>query len=140
MYIIALSQNNEGVNKLKIAGANKVLPIIQITANVISDILEKPIVTNILHKILYEESEIKISQINMKKNYSIIGKKSHDISFKDEYNIILLAIVDKEMSTNFIFTAKGFNHKIDADDVLVVVGLQVDIDSFEMQIKGDSHE
>lgn len=136
MYILALAQNSEDVNKLKIAGANKVLPIIQITANVISEILEKPVVTNVLHQILYEESNIKIAQITMQEGYSIIGSKSHDISFKEQYNILLLAVVDKEMSTKFIFTAKGFNHKIDAEDVLVVVGLQDDIDQFKMQIKG----
>jgi Trk K+ transport system NAD-binding subunit len=137
MYIVALAKTNEEVNKLKIAGANKVLPIVQMTANLISEMLEKPVVTNVLHNILYEESSIKIAQINIEEGDTIIGLNSRDIAFKEMYNLLLLAVVDKEMDTNFIFTAKGYNHKIDPDDVLVVIGLQHDIDNFKMQVKGN---
>ncbi len=137
MYIVALARDTEGMNKLKIAGANRILPIVQMTANLISEILEKPVVTKVLHNILYEESDIKIAQIDMKEGNLVIGSNSHNISFRDEYNIILLAIVDKEMNTNFVFTAKGFKHKIDVDDVLVVIGLQRDIDNFKTRIKGN---
>jgi Trk K+ transport system NAD-binding subunit len=136
MYIVALAKDSEGVNKLKIAGANKVLPIVQMTTNVITEILEKPVITNVLHHILYEDSDIKIAQIDIVEGSYIVGSKSHDIDFKNEYNLILLAIVDRELSTHFIFTAKGFNHSIDVDDVLVVVGLEQDIDNFVKKIGG----
>jgi Trk K+ transport system NAD-binding subunit len=137
LYIVALAKDAEGVNKLKIAGANKVLPIVQMTTNVITEILEKPVVTNVLHQILYEESEIKIAQVDIVKGSTLIGSKSHDIDFKKEFNLILLAIVDRELSTHFIFTAKGFNHIIDEDDVLVIVGLQNDIDTFVEKTGGE---
>ncbi len=137
LYIIALAKDSEGVNKLKIAGANKVLPIVQMTTNVITEILEKPVITNVLHQILYEESEIKIAQIDIVEGSKIVGSKSHDIDFKNEYNLILLAVVDRELSTHFIFTAKGFNHTIDVGDVLVLVGLEKDIDNFVTEIGGE---
>jgi len=137
LYIIALAKDSEGVNKLKIAGANKVLPIVQMTTNVITEILEKPVITNVLHQILYEESDIKIAQIDIVEGSKILGSKSHDIDFKNKYNLILLAVVDRELSTHFIFTAKGFNHTIDVGDVLVLVGLQRDIDNFVTEIGGE---
>ncbi len=136
MYIVALAKDTEGINKLKIAGANRILPIVQITANLISEILEKPVVTNVLHNILYEDSDIKIAQIDIAQGDAIVGNNSHSIAFKEEYNIILLAIVDSTLNTNFVFTAKGFNHLIDVGDVLVVIGLQEDIERFKMRIRG----
>ncbi len=136
MYIVALAKDIEGINKLKIAGANRILPVVQITANLISEILEKPVVTNVLHNILYEDSDIKIAQIDLIEGDIIIGNNSYGIAFKDDYNIILLAIVDSKLDTNFVFTAKGFNHIIEVGDVLVVIGLQEDIDSFKMRIRG----
>ncbi len=137
MYIVALAKDTEGINKLKIAGANRILPIVQITANLISEILEKPVVTNVLHNILYEDSDIKIAQIDIVEGDVVVGNNSQGIAFKDAYNIILLAIVDRMLNTNFVFTAKGFNHRIDVGDVLVVIGLQEDIDRFKMRIRGD---
>jgi len=136
MYIVALAKDTEGINKLKIAGANRILPIVQITANLISEILEKPVVTNVLHNILYEDSDIKIAQIDIVEGDAIVGNNSHSIAFKEEYNIILLAIVDSTLNTNFVFTAKGFNHLIDVGDVLVVIGLQEDIERFKIHIRG----
>ncbi len=138
MYLVALAKDTEGINKLKIAGANRILPIVQITANLISEILEKPVVTNVLHNILYEDSDIKIAQIDIQKGDAIVGNNSHAIAFKEEYNIILLAIVDGRLNTNFVFTAKGFNHIIGEGDVLVVIGLQDDIERFKLRIKGGS--
>ena len=135
MYIVALAKDTEGINKLKIAGANRILPIVQITANLISEILEKPVVTNVLHNILYEDSDIKISQITVAEGDSVVGRNSHALSLKEMYNLILLAIVDGKLDTNFVFTAKGFNHTISVGDVLVVIGLQEDIDRFNQEIK-----
>jgi hypothetical protein len=56
LNIIAFSKNKEGATKLTLAGADKVIPIIQTTASMISDILRKPIVTKVMHSILYEQS------------------------------------------------------------------------------------
>jgi Trk K+ transport system NAD-binding subunit len=37
---------------------------------------------------------------------------------------LVLAIVDHELSATFSFTARGHNHHIDPDDILVVVGYE----------------
>lgn len=120
--IIALAGDQESAAKMKSAGANKVMPILQITANVITEMLEKPTVTEVLHDILYEESFLKIAQIVVPEGSFLVGKHLHDIDLGEEFDVLVLAIVDHQLAATFSFTSRGHNHHIDPDDILVVVG------------------
>ncbi len=134
LSIIAVASHKEDANKLLMAGANKVIPLVETTADIITNMLENPISNDVLHTILYEESDLKIAQIK-------IGKESH---FKDEelsnidwshYNgIIVLSVMHKDMKSEFIYSSKAKRHIIEEDDVLVVVGFEQDIQDFEKKI------
>lgn len=122
LFIITLAQDNESMMKMKSAGADKVMPILQIAANVINDILSKPIMTQVLHDILYEDSLLTIMELEIGLNSPFNGQYLHDLHFKRDFDLILLAIVDQEMGTTFSFASKGHNHHIDAGDILVFMG------------------
>ena len=134
LSIIAVASHKEDANKLMMAGANKVIPLVETTADIITNMLENPISNDVLHEILYEESALKVAQIK-------IGKESH---FKDEelssidwshYNgIIVLSVMHKDMKSEFIYSSKAKRHIIEEDDVLVVVGYELDIQEFEKKI------
>lgn len=120
--IIALAGDHESAAKMKSAGANKVMATQQITANIITEMLEKPTVTGVLHDILYEESFLKIAQLVVPEGCFLVGKHLHEIDWGEEFDLLVLAIVDHQLSATFSFTSKGHHHHIDPDDVLVVVG------------------
>lgn len=122
--IIALAQDNESASKLSAAGANKVLATQQITSAIITEMVEKPTVRGVLHDILYENSPLKIVQLPVPQDSFMIGKHLHDIDWGREYDVLVLAIVDHELSATFSFTSKGHNHHIDAGDLLIVVGYE----------------
>lgn len=122
--IIALAQDNESASKLKSAGANKVMATQQITAGIIAEMLEKPTVRGVLHDILYENSPLKIVQLAVPEGSFLVGKHLYDIDWGSEYDVLVLAIVDQELSTTFSFTSKGHNHHIDPEDLLIVVGYE----------------
>ncbi|QOP46005.1 NAD-binding protein [Sulfurimonas paralvinellae] len=134
LTIIALASNSESANKLKMAGASKVIPLVETTSDIITNMLEKPIANKVLHSILYEESDLKIAQIK-------IGEGSH---FKDEelssidwtrYNgIIVLSVMRKDKKSEFIYSSKAKRHIIEEGDILVVVGYETDIAEFENKI------
>jgi len=137
LTIIALSDDQESANKIMMAGANKVIHKVQTAANIITEILEKPIVNDVLHSILYDDSDLKIAQLTVAKGSVFVGKHLYDIPWHTEFGIIVLAIVDLKMSTSFIFTGKGYNHRLDVDDALVVIGYDKDIQAFERSIGGE---
>jgi len=134
LKIIALASNEESANKLKMAGADKVIPLVETTSDIITNMVQKPISSKVLHTILYEESALKIAQIK-------ISKESH---FKDEqltsidwtrYNgIIVLSVMHENKKSEFIYSSKAKRHVIKEGDILVVVGYEADIAEFENKI------
>ena len=134
LTIIAIAEDQESVNKLNMAGANKVIPIVQTTADIITNMMEKPISTKVLHGILYEESDLKIAQIKVEKADYFEGKFPADIEWSRYRGIIVLSIMHEDMSTEFIYSSKAKHNPIQDGDIFIVVGYEADIVEFEKLI------
>lgn len=137
LSIVALAQNNESMLKIKSAGANKVMPVLQIAANIISDILVKPIVTSVLHDVLYEESDLSIMEMEVTSSSALRGTHLYDTHFKRDFDVVLLAIVDHQMGATFSFASHGHNHHIDTGDVLVAIGYKEKLESLKRYAQGE---
>jgi voltage-gated potassium channel len=139
--IIALATTQENASKLKLAGANKVLAELQTASDLIIELLEKPVITRLMHEIMDMERDLQVAQVTLKEDSCAVGKYINEVLKLNEHNVILLAVVDFRMSESFIFTAKGYNHMLDPGDVLVVIGYDKDIKAFEQEIGGscDAH-
>jgi len=136
--IIALASNNEDANKLHIAGASKVIPIVETTADIITDMLKKPIITNVLHDILYENTDLKVEQIKVGNNTPFNDKYPSDIEWSQDYGVIVLSIIHEDMSNEFIYSSKAKHHLIKDGDIFVAVGYEEDLKRFEKIVKGDT--
>ena len=121
--------------KYKLAGVNKTINPYDVTANRIMTILKRPLTLRIIEEIIFADNKLSFAEIEIPKGSFLDGKYIKDIykEISANYNILIIGIVDKEMSENVQFVTKGVNHKIDAGDVLVVTG---DIDEIE-QLKND---
>jgi Trk K+ transport system NAD-binding subunit len=137
LTIIALSSNKESANKLKMAGANKVIPIVQTTAGIISDMLDKPIVTEVLHNILYENSDLKVAQVEIEDYQCFNGHYPSDVEWSKDHGIIVLSVIHKNGQSEFIYSAKEKHHHIENGDVFIVVGYTQDIEDFKKLIGGE---
>jgi len=136
--IVALATTKENSTKLRLAGANKVISELQTTSNLIIELLEKPVITRLLNALMDTEMGLKVVQITLEPGSCALGRHTSDVIDPERQNVILLAVVDQKMSESFIFTAKGYNHQLDAGDVLVVIGYDKDIKAFEEEIGGSS--
>jgi len=134
LTIVALARDKESADKLILAGASRVLPTISTTANVIVEMLEKPIVTEVLHNILYEESDLQIAQIKVENQDVFQAKYPADIDWSRDHGIIVISIVHEDMSSEFIYASKEKHHIIKSGDIFVVVGYAQDIKEFEKMI------
>jgi Trk K+ transport system NAD-binding subunit len=134
LNIIAFCKNKEGATKLTLAGADKVIPLVQTTASMISDMLRKPIVTKVMHSILYEKSDLKITQISIDKDVSFIGKHPYEVNWGKEFGVIVLSIMQDEASSSFIYSSKSNHQVINKGDILIVVGYDKNIKEFENNI------
>ena len=134
LVIVALADDKESSDKLTLAGATRVLPTTQTTANVIVEMLEKPIVTEVLHDILYEKSALQIAQIKIEDHTVFDGQYPADIEWSREHGIIVISVVHEDMSREFIYSSKAKHHVIKSGDIFVVVGYAQDIKDFEKLI------
>lgn len=131
LNIIALSNNKQTANKLQMAGANKVIPLVQTTAEMIAEMLQKPIVKDVFHKILFESGALKIAQVKINESNSYIGNAISDIDWSSRYGVMVLAIVNEDMSSEFIYSSKVKHHIVSKDDMFIIVGYETDIKEFE---------
>lgn len=131
LNIIALSNNKQTASKLQMAGANKVIPLVQTTAEMISEMLQKPIVKEVFHNILFESGALKIAQVKIDENNKYIGEAISDIDWSRRYGVMILAIVYEDMSSEFIYSSKIKHHIVNKDDLFIIVGYESDIEEFE---------
>ncbi|WP_297443852.1 NAD-binding protein [Sulfurimonas sp.] len=139
LSIIAVSSNNESANKLKMAGANKVIPLVETTSDIIANMLEKPISNKVLHSILYEESALKIAQIRISNESKFKDEKLKSIDWTRYNGIIVLSVMHENMKSEFIYSSKAKRHIIKEGDVLVIVGYERDIQEFEKLIRSERY-
>ncbi len=140
IMIIALATDEESASKLKMAGANKVIPVKQTTANMIVSELETPITSDVMFKILYDKSDLKIAQLRVAETSEYVGSFLHDVKWNEIYGVIVLAVVDQDISTSFTFTSRGQKHRLDPGDMMIVIGYDHDIRAFERVIGGEINE
>jgi len=119
--------------KYKLAGVDKIINPYDVAANRIMTILKKPLTLKLLEEIIFQDNKLSFVEIEIPKRSFLDGKYIKDVyqEISNVYNILIIAIVDKELSENVQFITKGINHKIDANDILVVVGDIDDIERFK---------
>lgn len=136
VFIATLARNQESADKLRIAGADKVMPIMQTTANIITEHIEKPVVTKALHTLLYEQSDILIAEIAVGENSPVIGKTLHEVSEQTKANLVIMSVSDHIHAMHFAVTKRGAEHRLDAGDTVVVIGYNDAIEAFRAEAGG----
>ncbi len=126
IIIVAVAKDKESAHKLELAGASRVIPLTETTANIISEILEKPIITEVLHNIFYEKSALQIAQVKI--------DSDDDIKLASKFGLLVLFIVRENLSKEFIYSSKALHHKVQKGDSVIVVGMAIDIIDFEKEL------
>jgi len=133
--IIALATSKESADKLKLAGANRAIAKLETTATVIVESLEKPGIVRFMNDVLYSHKDLKLAEYVISKDSLLEGSYLHEMQIHKRFNILILAIADKELEAEFTFVSQGHNHRIDTGDILVVMGRENDLLEFEEMIK-----
>ncbi len=129
--LIAIASTHEHASKLRLAGAHKVISKLQATADILIEVLEKPIVTHVIQDILDEDTRLKTVQIELKSGSTYLDMSLESVAYAVRDKIIILAVATAVMETYFIFTSKGSNHILNEGDVLVAVGYDEDLEEFK---------
>ncbi len=129
-HIIAVSDSNHLAQKLRLAGVNRVIDIYNMSANMLMNILDKPVATKFLQGFIDKSHDYIFAEITIGAKSVLINQYLDMIDFKN-YNLVFIGMVDIEQGKQFYFGSIGVSHKITEGDVLVFVGKEEDVAEFK---------
>lgn len=138
VQIISISKDKNETKKLKLAGANSIVNPNETTGLKLFKKIHRPISLQVLDSILYSDSSLQIKEIIIQKNTILDGIYLSDIQLIKDNNLIFLGIQDREISSDFIFSSRGINHKLDNGDTIVILGKSQDIENFTKLITSNN--
>ena len=129
-YILSVSDSLNVTKKLKMAGANKVIDLYEVSANKIYNILEKPVATRLLENFANNRDGVTFREMIIPEESFLDGKMADDINFSS-YGVLLVGMIDEELGHSFVFVTAGISHKIDSGDTIVCIGEKEKLKAFE---------
>ena len=134
LKILTKILKKEDEKKMILAGANRTISPYDVGAAKAYRIIQKPKVSKVLNQLSALKNRVSISEIEIPKGSVWDGVYLNDIDIKQDTNLIFLGMLDKDLGEKFVFFAKGINHKLDAGDIIVVLGSKKDIRLLEEKL------
>ena len=131
--IIALSDSFHTTQKLKMAGARRIIDLYQVSANRLHNILHKPVTTKLVERLLSPDEAFSFKEMIIPKNSVIDGVMVDNFNF-EEHAIIMVGMIDKRLSNKFLFVTSGVENRFDSGDTIVCIGYNIDLEKFETYI------
>ncbi|NPA87295.1 MAG: potassium transporter TrkA [Epsilonproteobacteria bacterium] len=145
--IIALSNDEKNISKMKKAGATYVVVPTRVTALLMAEYIGSPITFEVIDAILTEKRNAIIDEIMVIEGSILDGKLIGEIDF-DKYKLILFGVLKVNESPllnetlqiehgHFYFNPP-FDLKLEAGDILVVMGYSISVNYFKYLVERSS--
>jgi len=138
-YILSISDSLNVTKKLKMAGADKVIDLYEVSANKIYNILDRPIATRLLEGFVGSQDGIIFKEMIIPEGSFLDGQMADDVDFS-KYDVLLVGMIDEEIGHSFFFVTTGIEHKLDSGDTIVCIGLKDKLEDFSEEIKKKESE
>lgn len=135
LKIVSIVDEPESADKLLAAGADKIIDPYEISGRKIYELIKRPVISDIMDKTVFGEEDLNLAEIEIPRDSWLEHKTLKDLDLSRRHNLILIGIVDKELSSELCFATSGANHKLDAGDILVVMGPSREILAFKDSIE-----
>jgi voltage-gated potassium channel len=133
-YILAISDSIHTTKKLKMAGADKVVDLYEVSANKIYNILKRPVATKLLEGFVSGRDGIGFKEMLIPRNSFLEGITTDEIDFSP-YGVLLIGMIDEELGHTFVFITAGINHELNHGDTIVCIGPEDKLNAFAEEIK-----
>jgi voltage-gated potassium channel len=138
LRIVAVCQAPEAATKLRAAGADKVVDPYEISGARVHELIHRPEVVDLLEQTVFGLQDLNVAEITIPQGTWLHGVHLSRLRKCMSQNVILLGVVDLERGMDLIFSTRGIDHKLDSNDVLVVIGAREQIDAFRALIERTS--
>ncbi len=132
--IIAIVGSTQSAEKLIAAGANKIIDPYQICGQKIHELIIKPDITNIIDHTVFGRDDLHIAEIVIPEGSHLENTYSSQLSLSEQHNLVMIGIVDKELGEEVHFSVDEKDHKLDAGDIILVLGPSREIKAFKQEV------
>lgn len=129
LQIVAEAGSVDSKNKLKVAGANKIIDPYEIVADRIFDLLKKPQIIDVLEQTIFGDKNLNLAQIEVDRDSKLNFLTLSELNLKVNYNLIPIGVTDSLSSDKF--KSQEIEYRLKEGDILIVVGRGEDIESFK---------
>ncbi len=136
--IYSISNSLDSNQKLKMAGANRVIDLYEVSAKRIHNIIDRPIATKLLDGFLSTTSKISFKEISIPLDSPLAGVPADKINYR-VYGILPIGISNAQNSASFSFATSFDKKVIGSGDTLICMGEDDDLERFEQKIEKMEH-
>ncbi len=123
LRIVSISETEETLQRLYAAGATKVIDPYQISGYKIYELMSRPVIAETLERTVFgRDVDLEIAEIPVPAGSFLDGVPLDELDLGERYDLVVLGVVDRFYGDHLIFATDTRRHRIDADDVLVVIG------------------
>ena len=139
VFLISRTIDNSSYKKLRLAGADFLISPYVTAGMFAAKIIEQPIAIEAINDILNAKRNALCDQVEVVKDSFLVGKRVGEVDFK-AFKIVLLGVVRideksrlKDFRYRFFFNPAD-DFVLQQDDVLVVLGYNISINSFKSYV------
>jgi len=137
MSIVSIAETQETVKRLYAAGATKVIDPYQISGYKIYELMHRPLIAETLERTVFgKDVDLEIAEIPVPKGSFLDGVYLDRLGLNTAYDLVVLGVVDRYYGDHLIFATDPKRHKIDVDDVLVVIGPRRELERLRRDLEG----
>lgn len=139
LNIIAIVYSPESAQKLRAAGANKIIDPYEICARKIHDLLKRPEITDVFDHAVFGRHDLNLAEVLIPANSELMGQCVSQLQLGSQYNLILIGIVNRQSGEELRFVVQDTNCRLTEGDILVMLGPESDIHAFKKDIENESN-
>jgi voltage-gated potassium channel len=134
LNIISIVDSAQAAEKLIAAGANKIIDPYQISGQKIVELVTKPEITNMIDHTVFGRHDLHVAEIIIPPASHLENTYLSELVDRENYNLVFIGIVDKELGEELHFIIGEKDHKLDAGDIIVVLGPSREINAFKKEV------
>ena len=135
LFIVAHARSGESVEKLRRAGADRVVNPQSIGGARMAAFVLRPNVAEFLDVVIRERSlEFRLEEIELTERSPVVGRSLRETQLRDRTGALVLAV--RELDEQAFRTNPSPDTRIDAGQVIITIGTQQELDALTTYIKG----
>ena len=132
VHIISTTHTKDTIHKLEIAGITTILDPYQICGKRIYKLITQPEIMHIIDQTIFGKTDINMEQIRITEHSTLNGVLLSECYPHEKYDMLLIGLHSKELKKKFLFITEGYHHKLQSEDILVIIGHTEEINRFRI--------